>query len=64
MKKLLPALLCLVVLTGCVMRPQWPKDSYIEKGGVRVTTPWGGYEMTVEGLATGSAARNVTAPGK
>jgi hypothetical protein len=60
MKTKLCLALCCVALAGCV-NPQWPKDSHIEKGSVKVNTPWGGYEMTVEQLDTGSAARNATA---
>ncbi len=44
---------------GCV-NPHFPKDAHIEKAKVRVTTPWGGYEMDIEQLDTGAAARNST----
>lgn len=55
------ALCCALLFSGC-MSPQWPKDSHLEKGQVKVNTPWGGYEMSVEQLDTGNAARNATQP--
>ncbi len=52
-------ILCSLVLAGCI-NPQFPKDAHIEKAEVKVVTPWGGYEMKIEQLDTGVAARNST----
>jgi hypothetical protein len=53
------ALWLAVAQSGCI-NPQFPKDAHLEKGSVKVNTPWGGYEMNVEQLDTGVAARNST----
>lgn len=47
-------LVIVLVLSGC---SSLPKDSYIRKA--EINTPWG--TTRVEGVATGAAARNLTA---
>lgn len=56
MKKFIPLLgfLASLSLSSCA---QWPKDSYIRNA--EITTPWG--TTKVEAVATGVAAKNLTA---
>lgn len=59
MKRL--GILLVLVLAGC---QSWPKDSYIKNAESVVNTPWGPSTLKASVVATGAAAKNLTAEDK